>query len=79
MLFSYGNGKEQNNDNKNAGKWLSISIAVQMRRYNTGHIARWSTSWALLGATGCHQWASLCIVWLTNSLKQRKTLTKHNF
>jgi hypothetical protein len=28
---------------KNAGKLLAISIAMRMRQYNAGHIARWST------------------------------------
>ena len=38
---------------KNAGESLAILIAIQMRRYNTGCIARWSTSMASLKATGC--------------------------
>ena len=37
---------------KNAGKSLAISIAMRMRRYDAGHIARWSTSGASLEATG---------------------------
>jgi hypothetical protein len=38
---------------KNAGDLLA---AMQMRRYDTGRIARWSTSGASLKATGCHHW-----------------------
>ena len=38
---------------KNAGKSLAILIAMQMRRYDAGCIARWSTSMASLEATGC--------------------------
>ncbi len=70
---------------KNAMELLSISIAMRMRRYDAGRIARWSTSGASLEATGCRHWASACAVsprrppWSTNSLKQHKTLTKHNF
>ena len=41
---------------KNAGESLAISIAMRMRRYDAGLIARWSTSRASLEATGCrHQ------------------------
>ncbi len=38
---------------KNAGKLLAISIAMRMRQYDAGQIARWSTSMASLEATGC--------------------------
>ena len=36
----------------NAGELLAISIAMQVRQYNVGHIAQWSTSRAILEATG---------------------------
>ena len=70
---------------KNAGKLLAISVAMAMQRYHAGHIARWSTSRASLDATGCRHWSSACAIsprrppWSTNSLKQHKTLPKHNF
>jgi hypothetical protein len=32
------------NDNKNAGKSTTISMAMAMQRYNVRRIARWSTS-----------------------------------
>jgi hypothetical protein len=38
-------------DDKNEGKPLAISIAMQTRRYDAGHIARWNTSRASLEAT----------------------------
>jgi len=37
---------------KNAGESLAISIAMQIRRYDAGHIVQWSTFRALLEATG---------------------------
>jgi hypothetical protein len=40
MLFSHGYGQQQIGNNKNAGKSLAISIAIRMRRYNAGCIAR---------------------------------------
>jgi hypothetical protein len=58
---------------------------MRMRRYDAGRIARWSTSRASLGATGCYHRASDCTVlprrppWSTNLLEQRKKLTKHNY
>ena len=54
MLFSYGSVK--------VGESLAISIAMRMRRYDARRIARWSTSQASLGATGCHHRASACAV-----------------
>jgi hypothetical protein len=78
-------GDNEIGDDKNEGKLLAISIAMQMRRYNAGHITQWSTSRASLEATGCRHRASARAVsprrppWSTNSLKQHKTLTKHNF
>jgi hypothetical protein len=78
-------GDNEIGDNKNEGKSLAILIAMAMQRYNVGHIAQWSTSMASLEATECHHRASACAVlprrppWSTNSLKQHKTLTKHNF
>jgi hypothetical protein len=79
-----------NNDNeinkkKNAGKLMTILMAMAMQQYDAGRIARWSTSRASLEATGCRHLASACAVlprrppWLMNSNKTHKTLTKHNF
>ena len=45
-------------DDKNTGELLAILITMQMRWYNTGPIAQWSTSRASLEVTGCHHWAS---------------------
>ena len=39
MLFSYGYGQQHNRRYKNEGETLGISIAMRMRRYDTGHIA----------------------------------------
>jgi hypothetical protein len=78
-------GNNKSMTTKNVGKSLAISIAMQMRQNDAGHIARWSTSMASLEATGCRHQASACAVlprqppWSTNSLKQHKTLPKHNF
>ncbi len=72
-------------DNKNAGRVLVILITMQMRGYNMGRIAQWSTSPASLEATGCRHRASACAVlpqrlpWSTNTLKTHKTLTKNYF
>ena len=58
---------------ENEGESLAISIAMRMRRYNAGRIARWSTSKASLEATGHHHRPSACAVsprrppWSTNS------------
>ena len=54
MLFSYGSVK--------VGELLAISIAMHMRQYDARCIARWSTSQASLGATGCRHRASACAV-----------------
>ncbi len=68
---------------KNAGKVLVISVIIRMRRYDAGHIARWSTSQASLEATVCCHRASACAIspqqlpWSTNTLKTHKTLTKN--
>ena len=78
-------GDNEIGDDKNEGKLLAILIAMQTRRYDAGHIAQWSTSRASLEATGCRHRSSARIIsprrppWSTNSLKQHKTLTKHNF
>jgi len=40
MLFSYVSGQQRFSNTKNAGKLLAISIAMRMRRYNAGRIAR---------------------------------------
>jgi hypothetical protein len=72
-------------ETKNAGKSMTISMAMAMQQYDAGRIARWSTSRASLKATGCHHRASACAVlprrppWSTNLNKTHKTLTKHNF
>ena len=58
MLFSYVGGQQRIGDNKNEGESLVISIAMRMRRCDAGHIVRWSTSRALLEATGCRHLAS---------------------
>ncbi len=69
---------------KNVNKLLAISIAMQMRRYNAGHIAQWSTSRSL-EATGCRHWSNACAVlprqppWSANLNETHKSLTKHNF
>jgi hypothetical protein len=36
-------GDNESTATKNAGELLAISIAMQMRWYETGRIARWST------------------------------------
>jgi hypothetical protein len=41
-------GDNKSMTTKNAGKLLAILIAMRMRRYDTGHIAQWSTSRASL-------------------------------
>jgi hypothetical protein len=85
MLFNYFSGQQRIDDNENAGKSLAILIAMQVRRYDAGRIARWITSGASLEATGCSHQASACAVlprqppWLKKSLKQHKTLTKNYF
>jgi len=78
-------GNNKSMTSKNAGKLLAILIVVWMRWYNAGYIAQWSTYGASLKATACRHQASACAAlprrspWLTNLLKQHKTLTKHNF
>ena len=39
MLFSYGSGQQNINDDKKTGELLAILIAMQMRRYDAGRIA----------------------------------------
>ncbi len=58
---------------KNTLKLLAILVAMQIRRYNAGRIAWWSTSWASLEATGCcHQAIAYAVLpqplrlWSTN-------------
>ncbi len=67
-------GNNESTTTKNVGESLAILIAMQMRRYDAGHIARWSTSKASLEATGCLHWSIACDTNETN-----KTQTKHNF
>ncbi len=38
----------------------AILMAMRMQRYDAGRIAQWSTSQALLEATGCCHQASAC-------------------
>jgi hypothetical protein len=40
--------KNESTTTKNAGKLLAILIAMRVRRYDAGRIARWITSGALL-------------------------------
>jgi hypothetical protein len=47
-------GNKESTTTKNVGELLAILIAMQMRRYDAGHIAQWSTSRASLEATECH-------------------------
>ena len=78
-------GDNESTATKNAVESLAISIAKRMRRYDAGRIARWSTSRASLGATGCCHWLSACAVspwrppWSTNLNETHKALTKLNF
>ena len=78
-------GNNESTTTKNLGELLAILIAMRMRRYDAGHIVRWSTSRASLEATGCCHQSSACAVlprrpsWLTNLIETQKTLTKHNF
>ncbi len=70
---------------KNAGKLLAISIAMGMRRYDAGRIARWSAFVASCKATKCRHQAGGCATlpwWPPCSLisnETHKMLTKHNF
>ncbi len=70
---------------KNVDELLAISIAMQMRRYDAGHITQLSTSRASLEATRCRHRSIACAIlpgrppWSTNSNETHKTLTKHNF
>jgi hypothetical protein len=79
-------GDNEIGNDKNEGKLLAILIAMAIQqRYDAGRIAQESTSRDSLEATGCRHWANACTVsprrlpWSMNSLKQHKTLTKHNF
>ena len=45
--------KNEQKTTKNAGELLAILIAMRVRRYDAGRIARWITFRALLEATGC--------------------------
>ena len=47
-------------ETKNTGKLTTILMAMAMHWYNTGCIARWSTSRASLEAIGCRHWVSAC-------------------
>ena len=69
---------------KNTNQTVAILITVWMWRCNAGRIAQWSTSCALLEATGCRHWLSACATlprrppWSTNLLKTQ-TLAKKLF
>jgi len=55
-------GDNESTATKNAGESLAIWIAMAMQRYGVGRIARWSTSGALLEATGCrHRWSARAV------------------
>jgi hypothetical protein len=54
--------KQKNNDNKNFRQIADIFDTMWMQHYDVQHIPQWSTSWASLEATGCHQRASECSV-----------------
>ena len=56
IILYYANNKSTTT--KDAGDLLVILIAMWMRHCYAGCIARWSTSWASLKATGCCHWAS---------------------
>jgi len=77
-------GDNESTVTKNAGEPMAISIAMAMQRYDTGRIARWSTSGASLEATGCRHWSNACAVspcrppWSKNLNQTHKTLTKYN-
>ena len=64
-------GDNEIDDDKKTGGLLAVLIAMAMQRYDTMHIARWSTSGDTLEATGYHHRASACAVshrrppWLT--------------
>ena len=64
---------------KNADELLVILIAMQMRWYDAGRIAQWSTSRASLEATGCCHWVSVCIASPRRPLWSRISVenTKH--
>jgi hypothetical protein len=80
-------GSNESTTTKNVGVLLAILIAMQMRRYDAGHITQcqWSTSRASLEATGCRHQVSECYVlpqqppWSTNLNETYKTLPKHIF
>ena len=78
-------GNNESTTTKNAGESLAISIIMAMQRYNTGHMARWSTSRASIEHTKCCHQSSACAVsprglpWSTNLNETHKTLTKDNF
>ena len=46
-------GNNELTTTKHAGESLAILIAMRVRRYDTGRIARWIISGASLKATGC--------------------------
>ena len=78
-------GNNESTTMKNVGKLLTILIAMQMRRYDVGHIARWSTSRASLQDNGCHHQVSARIAlprrppWLTLLNKKTHKTNKTQF
>jgi hypothetical protein len=56
VLFSFGSGQQQINDNKKC-RQIAGNFDCQ---YNTRRIARWSTYRATLEATGCCHRVSAC-------------------
>jgi len=61
---------------KIAGKSMAILIAMAMQRYDSGRIARWSTSRASLKATGCRHRVSACAVLLRKFVETTQNTTK---
>jgi hypothetical protein len=78
-------GNNESTTTKNIGKSLEISIAMQTRQYDGGHMAKMEH---VQGFTGSH-WmlpSGKCLCRIAPAaamvnylLKQHKTLTKHNF
>jgi hypothetical protein len=76
MFLAMVVGNNESTKKKNVGELLAILIAMQMRLYDAGHIARCSTSRASLKATGCHHWSIACAV-LPRSRRGQQIRMKH--
>jgi hypothetical protein len=71
-------GDNKSTATKNAGESMAISIAMALQRYDTGRIARWSTSEPSLEATGCRHQSSACTITLVAAMvNEFKSNTKH--